>query len=77
MSRSPETIGNGKNDSHEGWLAVGEPPPEFDTGLPPLQMVEPKPGRLVLFPSTMWHGTRPFGDGERLTCAFDVGLFAK
>lgn len=28
--------------------------------------------RLVLFPSYMFHGTRPFGKGERLTVAFDV-----
>ena len=34
--------------------------------------VEPKPGRLVLFPSTMWHGTRPFAAGERLTVTFDI-----
>ncbi len=73
----PDTMGDGKNNAHEGWLAVGEPPPEFNTGLPPIRMVQPKPGRLVLFPSTMWHGTRPFGGGERLTCAFDVGLLGK
>jgi len=40
--------------------------------LPPIRTIEPKPGRLVLFPSTMWHGTRPFDAGERLTVAFDV-----
>ena len=34
--------------------------------------IEPKPGRLVLFPSIMWHGTVPFEAGERLTVAFDV-----
>ena len=39
---------------------------------PPARLVEPAPGRLVLFPSWLWHGTRPFGDGERLTVAFDV-----
>jgi tetratricopeptide (TPR) repeat protein len=57
-----------------GWLALGEPPPELGLGLPPVRLVEPKPGRLVLFPSTMWHSTRPFGAGERLTVAFDVAL---
>lgn len=36
------------------------------------RMIAPQPGSLVLFPSTMWHGTRPFGKGERLTVAFDV-----
>ena len=31
------------------------------------------PGRLVLFPSYMWHGTIPFHDAQpRTTIAFDV-----
>ena len=56
---------------HAGWLSLGEVT-NLGTPLPPLQLVEPKPGRLVLFPSTMRHGTRPFASGERLTVAFDV-----
>jgi Flp pilus assembly protein TadD len=55
-----------------GWLALGEPAAELGLDLPPIRLVEPRPGRLVLFPSTMWHGTRPFARGERLTVAFDV-----
>jgi tetratricopeptide (TPR) repeat protein len=55
-----------------GWLALGQPPAELGLDLAPLRMVEPKPGRLVLFPATMWHGTMPFEAGERLTIAFDV-----
>ena len=56
-----------------GSLALGEARESgFDVGLPAFRVIEPKPGRLVLFPSYMWHGTRPFGDGERLTVAFDV-----
>ena len=55
-----------------GWLTLGEPQAELHLDLPPIRLVEPKPGRLVLFPSTMWHGTRPFSVGERLTVAFDV-----
>jgi cytochrome c-type biogenesis protein CcmH/NrfG len=54
-----------------GWLALGQAG-DLVPNLPPIRVVEPKPGRLVLFPSTMWHGTRPFGTGERLTVAFDV-----
>lgn len=54
-----------------GWLALGQAA-DLAPALPPIRLVEPKPGRLVLFPSTMWHGTRPFGAGERLTIAFDV-----
>ncbi|HYI64488.1 MAG TPA: putative 2OG-Fe(II) oxygenase [Allosphingosinicella sp.] len=57
---------------HAGWLSIGEPQTELGLDLPPIRLIEPKPGRLVLFPSTMWHGTRPFSEGERLTVAFDV-----
>ena len=57
--------------SHAGWLSLGEAT-ELGLDLPPLRLVEPRPGRLVLFPSTMWHGTRPFAEGERMTVAFDV-----
>ena len=57
---------------HAGWLTIGEPQAELGLDLPPIRLIEPKPGRLVLFPSTMWHGTRPFAEGERLTVAFDV-----
>lgn len=58
-------------DARSGWLELGE---ADDLGPPAalLASVEPKPGRLVLFPSTMWHGTRPFQDGERMTVAFDI-----
>lgn len=55
-----------------GWLSLGQPQAELGVDLPPTRMVEPKPGQLVLFPSTMWHGTVPFAAGERLTVAFDV-----
>lgn len=55
-----------------GWLSLGQPPPELGIDLPPLHLIEPKPGRLALFPSIMWHGTVPFEGGERLTVAFDV-----
>ena len=42
--------------------------------LPPTKTVRPQNARLVLFPSTMWHGTYPFAQGERLTVAFDVAV---
>lgn len=55
-----------------GHLQFGGAPPELGLALEPYGLVEPRPGRLVLFPSTMWHGTVPFIDGERMTIAFDV-----
>lgn len=66
----PETLGDGAAD-HAGWLSLGEAR-DIVPGLAPLRLIEPQPGRLVLFPSTMWHGTRPFAAGERLTAAFDI-----
>jgi cytochrome c-type biogenesis protein CcmH/NrfG len=58
-------------ERHAGWLSLGEAT-ELGLDLPAIRLIEPKPGRLVLFPSSMWHGTRPFAEGERLTVAFDV-----
>lgn len=58
-----------------GFLTLGEAKaPTFQVDLPPFRTIEPKPGRLALFPSYMWHGTRPFGEGERITVAFDVAV---
>jgi tetratricopeptide (TPR) repeat protein len=65
----PPDLGRG---DHSGWLTLGEPQAELGVDLPPRRLIEPKPGRLALFPSWMWHGTRPFGEGERITIAFDV-----
>ena len=55
-----------------GWLDLGAPPTELGLDLPPVRSVRPRPGRLILFPSTMWHGTRAFAAGERLSIAFDI-----
>lgn len=55
-----------------GWLQFGAPPYQIG-GLEAEKLVAPKPGRLVLFPSYMWHGTRPLqSKGLRLTLAFDI-----
>ena len=67
----PQSVGQDEGNP-AGWLALGQPPVELGLNLAPTRLIAPKPGRLVLFPSTMWHGTIPFGAGERLTVAFDV-----
>ncbi|HEY8617564.1 putative 2OG-Fe(II) oxygenase [Phenylobacterium sp.] len=57
----------------QGWIRFGQPPFRTDPALPPERWVRPEPGRLVLFPSYMWHGTEPFTtDERRMTIAFDV-----
>lgn len=55
-----------------GNLRFGAPPPELNLRMTAYGEIAPTPGRLALFPSTMWHGTAPFTDGERMTIAFDV-----
>lgn len=56
----------------EGALELGGPPPDLKLDLKPLHVLAPRPGLLVLFPSYLHHGTRPFTAGERLSVAFDV-----
>lgn len=58
----------------EGWLQFGVPLlPEGEVAGEPLRVIPPVNGRLALFPSIFWHGTKPFHEGEqRLTVAFDV-----
>ncbi len=55
-----------------GWLEVGRPARDLGLDLGPIRTIEPKPGTLALFPSTLYHGTRPFGEAERMTVAFDI-----
>lgn len=77
----PETLDRGDGaaaadaggDGDAGWLSLGESR-DLVPDLAPERLIEPRPGRLVLFPSTMWHGTRPFPSGERMTVAFDIAL---
>jgi hypothetical protein len=61
-------------EKRQGWIKFGES--GFDHLLernPARRMVQPVPGRLVLFPSYMWHGTNPFhSPTPRTTIAFDV-----
>jgi tetratricopeptide (TPR) repeat protein len=58
---------------HEGWIKFGQPGAPTTPALGPEHFERPQAGRLVLFPSYMWHGTIPFGgDDTRLSMAFDV-----
>lgn len=59
------------DQSKAGWLKFGEPRLPIP-GCPPAHWVEPRIGRMALFPSYMWHGTEPFERDDRLTIAFDI-----
>jgi tetratricopeptide (TPR) repeat protein len=57
--------------ARQGWIKFGEP--DFATPLKERRAIQPAPGRLILFPSYLWHGTIPFHDTRaRTTIAFDA-----
>ena len=67
----PKAVEHG--DGCQGWIKFGEPPADLALSDPIKRAIQPVPGRLVLFPSYMWHGTIPFeDDAVRTTIAFDV-----
>jgi len=67
----PETVDD--ITAREGWIKFGEPSFDVDLGDPVRRAVQPRVGRLVLFPSYTWHGTVPFhAPQNRTTIAFDA-----
>lgn len=63
----------GDEAARQGWLKFGEPALDIPLPQPIRRAIQPVPGRLVLFPSYLWHGTIAFRDDvPRLTVAFDV-----
>ena len=64
-----------EGEGREGWIKFGEPPAPLNSALGqgPEHEVQPKAGRLVLFPSYLWHGTYPItGDRTRMTLPIDI-----
>jgi tetratricopeptide (TPR) repeat protein len=60
-------------EGRQGWIKFGEPGVRTRPALEAQHYVKPDPGRFVLFPSYMWHGTVPFtGPGERLIMSVDL-----
>ncbi|MGF1455405.1 MAG: tetratricopeptide repeat protein [Alphaproteobacteria bacterium] len=61
------------SEPRPGWLTFGEPPIPVPGAQGPERAVQPRIGRLALFPSCLWHGTVPFaGQKPRLTIAMDI-----
>lgn len=58
----------------EGWLEIGRPAGDYPPALhPPTRLIQPKEGRLVLFPGYFFHRTTPFRSaGRRISVAIDV-----
>ena len=63
-----------QDDPQSGWLELGRSPPDLRLDLEPLFAIEPRPGICALFPSTLYHGTRHFSAGKRMTVAIDIHL---
>ncbi|RGP39978.1 hypothetical protein BPTFM16_00254 [Altererythrobacter insulae] len=61
-----------QSPNRDGWLEIGRPPADLNLELEPLATIKPKAGHLALFPSTLYHGTRTFDAGQRMSVAFDV-----
>ncbi len=60
-------------ETRNGWIKFGEPAMQVALQNPIRRAVQPIPGRLVLCPSYMWHGTVPLrAPSPRTTIAFDV-----
>ena len=68
----PDVI-EGTGGEHEGWIEFGTPPSGFPiAGTPLVRFIQPKAGRLFLFPSYFYHRTVPYRtDERRISIAFD------
>lgn len=65
----PETIK--VENEKQGWIKFGQPLMRPDMLV--RRAIQPVEGRLILFPSYMWHGTIPFrSQTARTTIAFDI-----
>lgn len=62
------------DDGRDGWLELGRPPPNLRLSLDPITAIRPQIGYCALFPSFLYHGTRPFSQGRRMTVAIDVNV---
>jgi len=72
-ARVPDAIGVSPEDP-AGWIEFGQPQEVYHARhAPPLRLVRPEEGLMVLFPSYFFHRTVPTGSTElRVSVAFDV-----
>lgn len=61
------------NKKMQGWLKLGEPGFNMYKKIQPEKIIKPEVGKLIQFPSYLWHGTTMLEeDVERITIAYDV-----
>ena len=63
-----------EDQEQAAWFELGRPPEDLGcTHASPSRRIQPREGRMILFPSYFYHGTVPFAAGEdRISIAFDV-----
>lgn len=70
----PDEIETSSNTSDKsGWLALGRPGVGVPYSAVPELYIAPAVGKLIIFPSYIWHETLPFKSNQpRITVAFDL-----
>jgi uncharacterized protein (TIGR02466 family) len=70
----PDGVSTGPEHGEAGWFELGRPPDEYRcTVMPEVRTVQPRAGRMLLFPSYFYHRTVPFESAEvRISIAFDA-----
>jgi len=62
-----------ESNTKDGWLKLGEPGFNMNTKLVPELIIQPEEGKLIQFPSYVWHGTNSLNsEMERVTVAYDI-----
>lgn len=69
----PEVVAESAEDQ-QGWIEFGRPPGDWACHADPItDRLQPVAGKMVLFPSYVYHRTIPFESDERRICyAFDI-----
>lgn len=69
----PPGVGDGVS-GHEGWIEFGRAYYMLQSrDEPPVRLLQPQPGLIVLFPSWLGHRTIPFAEQDyRISVAFDI-----
>ena len=70
--RVPDLVRRGDN-AHKGWIEFGQPPEHSPiTKASDVTFIEPVEGKLILFPSYLYHRTMRYEDDAlRISIAFD------
>lgn len=69
----PATMGASEDDPR-GWIEFGQPQELYEVRSdPPIRLIRPEEGLMILFPSYLFHRTVPTGTNDlRISIAFDV-----